>query len=442
MRIFILGFFLLLTSAQAFANKVNGRIELGGYTATERFVDTTGGSQENDFQLFTFRSFLSVSEIGDSKYEFNSDVRDKYDFFDTLNKAQLTLDPSNTFQVQQLNIRKPISGDSGMGYTVGRTAVPEAGGAFNDGLLVKYHTQSYIDYAAFGGLNPKIPGQAHLDFNSKATTYGVFLSYQPKNVEWNKSFYLTHALVSQADDGHTDRQYLFHNLSYQWRNNSRLITFLYLDFIPRTYIQEGSVFWQQEHSDYFYSKLSLLGVDSIGYVHIQGKLDKLDPSPYKQASLAFDYRFNPLVTWELATLYGHRNFDGLSKTEYALSMANQRSFGPNWATNFTIGHRNNFVSNDEFGRVGIGYYSRAWETFANIEAGIEKYTQVSTTHHPLVTELGITHFWSKQLYLTGSFERDANEEVTILSVFFKLGYRYGNREIPPLRDGSPVKGSL
>jgi hypothetical protein len=442
MRNILIGLFILATVPRAMADKVNGRVEVGGYASQEHFANTAGGSAENDFQLFTFRSFLSVSEMGAQKFEFNSDVRDKYDFFDKLNKQQLTLDANNTFQVQQLNFRKPVQNDTGLGYTVGRTPIPEAGGAFNDGVLVRYHFLTAWDYAAFGGLNPKIPGQAHLDWNSKASTYGTFLSYAPKSTDWNKSFYLTNAFVTQVDEGHTDREYLFQNLSYQWQNNSRLITYLFLDFVPRTYIQEGSVFWQNEWTEKTYSKVTLLGVDSIEYVHIQGKLEDLPASPYKQATVAFDYRQTPLLTWEIATLIGHRNYDGFSKTEVALSMAHQRSFGPKWDSSFTVGYRDNFVSHDEFGRAAVGYYSRIWEGYFNLEAGIEKYSSQTLTHHPLIAEFGVSYFVNKQLYLTGSLERAANEDVQIFSVFTKLGYRYGNREIPPLRDGSPVKGSL
>jgi len=158
---------------------------------------------------------------------------------------------------------------------------------------------------------------------------------------------------------------------------------------------------------------------------------------------------SPLVTWEAAALYGHRGFDGLNKTEVALSMADQRSFGQNWDTTATVGYRKNFISNDEFARLGIGYFSRRWESYLNVEYGVRDYTDTAlnyfgspTTHHQLVTEVGVSHFWNKELYVTLSFDREANEEVQVLSTFFKLGYRYGNREIPPLRDGSPVKGTL
>jgi hypothetical protein len=447
---------LVTLSAKAWAEKVNGHLELGGFLSTEKFNPSIGSVDNSDYELFTFRSFLSVSEIGDSKYEFNSDIRDKYDFFDTLNQADLTLTPANTFQIYQLNFRKPVLNQEGYGYTIGRTPVPEAGSAFVDGYLGHYKFFADYDLGWFGGLNPKISGQPYLNFNSDAYTGGVFLSYLPKSFDWNHAFYMSHALVWQNDEGHTDREYLFHNMSWQWGTNSRLITFLYLDFVPNLYIQEGSVYWQQGYTNKTYGKVELMGVSAIEYVHIQNVIDSvqtlpypntgdrydIQPSAYNQAAYKFDYQSSPLVTWEAGVLYGHRDYDGLSKTEYAISMADQRSFGPNWDTNATVGYRNNFVSRDEFARVGLGYYSRSWEAYLSAEAGVRDYFDAGYTRHPLLTEVGLSHFWNKQLYLTWSFDREANEDVQILSTFFKVGFRYGNREIPPLRDGSPVKGTL
>lgn len=430
-----------LPGAVAVAAKVHGRVEAGALASTERFTTISSGSDKNDTLVSSGRFYLGVSEIGEARWEFKMDVRDKYDFFDKLNREQLQLDAKNSFQVREMHVRQPVHTASGWGYSLGRFSVTEAG-TFTDGALIKRKFASRWNLAAFGGLNPKVPGETYLELNSDTSLYGGYVSFQRQGTSWEKNFYATHAYVNQTENSLVDRRYLFHNMSYQWAQNSRLITFLYLDFVPRTYVQQGSLFWQQELTQRLYTKMSLLGVDVVEYAHLQNVRERLAASPYKQGSLRFDIRASPLTTIEFGTLVGKRESDHLSKTDSSVSIASQRTFGPKWETRATVGYRDNFASKDQYARVGLGYFSRHWESDLSVEGGVEKYDLDGDVRHPLITELAFSRFFSETLFATLSLQRAADEQVTIMTSFFKLGYRFGNREIPPLRDGAPARGSL
>jgi hypothetical protein len=343
--------------------------------------------------------------------------------------------------VRELNFRKPIE-ESRFSYTLGRFSVPEAGNSYADGVQVVKDFHRSWNLGLYGGQNPKIYGKSYLDWNSNATTYGTYLSYQAPSLGWSRNFYISHGYVTETVDSQVDRRFLFHLMNYQWSANSRLITLIYLDFVPRTYVQMGNLFWQQELGKYFYTKISALAVDTIQYVHIQNIREQLASSPYKEGSLKIDFKSSPLTTWELSGLSGVRETDNLTKTEYRLSVASQRAFGPKWDTDFHIGHRNNFTTDDDFARFGVGYYARLWELGLDLEYGVEKNRASGETLHPQIVEASIARLFSREFFGTWSVERAADERVVILSSFLKFGYRFGNKEMAPLRDGSPVKGPL
>lgn len=433
---------ILFLNSVASGAKVNGRIQSGLLAARETFSDSAAGSESNDLEIFSFRSFLEYSEIGQYRWVFTTDLRDKYDAFGTLNRERLKLEPNNDFQVQQMSFRQPIFKTSGWGYSVGRFAVSEAGGAFVDGVSILGRAAGKWEFGFFGGLNPKIVGQSSLTYNSNATNVGTYLRYQAEALGWNRSFYFDHALLEQKVDNVVDRRYLYHNLGYQWSQNSRVLSSLYLDMIPRTYLQQGNLSWRQEYLAWFYTKLGLLAVDAIEYAHIQNVREQLAAAPYKQGLFSIDFRFTPNLYWEVATLHGKRETDELSKSEVAMTLRQQRLFDSKWDAHWVLGHRNNFSSRDDFGRVVLGYYSNRWEVYLNVEAAVEKLIADQREIHSLATELTWSQFWTRALYSSFSFQKASDEQVDVYTGFFKLGYRYGSADIPPLRDGSPMKGAL
>ena len=64
-------------------------------------------------------------------------------------------------------------------------------------------------------------------------------------------------------------------------------------------------------------------------------------------------------------------------------------------------------------------------------------------YHPIIGEVSYANYLTKALYGTVSLQYAENEDVRIISGFFKLGYRLGSDDVAPLRNGSaPVEGRL
>ncbi len=409
-------------------------------TSTERFSSSDFGSSSNDTLFSSQRVYYKISEIGQNKWEVVSDLRNKYDAFDKLNQTAYQLDPKDEFQARQLSVRM-VNPDGRWSPIIGRFQVPESGSVFVDGADVEYRFSPSLYSGVFAGLNPKQIDKAYLVSDSKATQAGAFLTYQKKSDGWDTNQYFSHGIVQQSYNGQTERQFIFHNAIYQWQEDSRLISLAYFDFVPKTYVQTMYLIYQQKLSRYFSSELGLLGIDVLEYQRRQGFLERLSPSPYKEAHLNFEYKVDRDSTLTLTTLAGERSSDQLKRTDLGLGYRLQSFITKNWDTQFRVINRNNFTSRDNIVSWSLGYFSNSYEIVGDADYAIQKNNDGTVTH-PLNTELSLTSFFSKDLFASAVLQRSADENVTILGTFVKVGYRFGNRELPPIRDGAAPRGSL
>lgn len=428
----------LAISPAAHGTLVNGRFTFGGYMATERFSNTDGGSDKNDAQVLSARYFLKLTDINNQPYDITVDLRDKNDFFDKADRERLQLTDRNNFQVRELNVRlhKP-----NFGMQLGRFPVPEAGAAGVDGaMLVKPHTKDWRS-GAFGGYNPKRWDQSYYQWNQQDVIAGAYTTYQSRGSALAKNLFLTHAIIDEVHGVQTDRFYLFHNMVYQWQPRSRLISLMYLDFVPRTYIQNGNLLWQQGWTPKFSSQLGVMAVDVITYSRRQGLREELAPSAYNEGSLRLDFEPWSTRKYQFGISSGSREADHLTKSEYYFGVEQSQFWSKRWDVFAKLGGRKNFTSDDIFANVYLGYFSRKWEFGWDVEYGIEKYKD-DVTKHPLTIEFDVSNYLTRSLYLTGSVQRAKDEVVEIYTLFVKLGYRFGSGQLAPLRDGAPPRGQL
>ena len=89
----------------------------------------------------------------------------------------------------------------------------------------------------------------------------------------------------------------------------------------------------------------------------------------------------------------------------------------------------------------MGYFSKNYETVFDVDYAMQK-NDDGTTTHPMNTELSLTSFFSKKYFASAALQRAADETVTILGTFIKIGYRFGNKDLPPIRDGAAPRVSL
>ena len=110
-----------------------GRLTSGGYLSQEKFVDTNDGSTRNDFFTLSNRLYFNAYDLGSSNYDFVSDLRDKHDFFDKLDKERLSLNSTNAFQLRQLSLSNPNENGRTF-WTMGRFPVAPAGSVDTTGV--------------------------------------------------------------------------------------------------------------------------------------------------------------------------------------------------------------------------------------------------------------------------------------------------------------------
>lgn len=424
----------------AFAASVTGRFTVGAYGATETFKDNESGSERNDFLTGSARLYLHVSELGEEKnWEITSDIRDKHDLFDRLDRERLKLTERNTLQVRQLNaVYRSPNKSSFAG--LGRLAIQDAGSVFCDGGMTGYKASPNWTLVTFGGLNARRPDQQFVTTNTEGLTYGGVARYHSKNAEALTNFFGSAALVEQMYEGQLDRRYL-HTTSSWNSPGSHLIHLLYLDFVPRTNVQSAFINWRKNITDGLFTNVNGLAVDVIEYSRRQGVRERLDPSPYREGSLELSKRFGPQMTSSFTMLYGKRSADQMQKHEYRWRLQMPRWISPRWDSSVGAFYRDNFISKDTMLRGGIGYFSSSWELSFSLETGVEKYDN-GDIMHPVMADLSYGRYVSKSFFWALTAERAQDERVTINSVFLKFSYRFGDQEIAPIRDGAAPRGRL
>lgn len=438
-RISLWGLACALVPQLAAGTQYNGRFTFGGYAAQET-LEQQADTTRNDFATFSSRFYLGVNEITASRFQFVGDFRDKHDFFDKLDAERLTLTSANQPQVRQLSFSYPNEkGD--YFYTLGRMPVVEAGSVFTDGLLGGYRLSDVLDAGIFGGLAPKRDDQTYVGFNRDSQVAGAYLSYDQKGAVWSKFTSITQSVVARQNQNHLDRLYTFNNSIIQFGSADRLTSLFYLDFTPRVYFQTFYLAENHDFSRSLASNVSFSAIDVIEYTRIRGVLERLEPSPYREGGLKFLYKTSPEVSYDLGFNYGIRLADGLTRQEISPAVSFNRFFDRHLTARLAPSFRHNFNSNDLVGRMGLGYYSDRWEFTLDESYAKQSYID-GTVLSPLITDLSLAHYFSRELFATVAFQYATDERAKITSSFFKLGYRFGSREVPPLRDGAPARGSL
>jgi hypothetical protein len=434
---------MLVRTDLAAASDYFGRLSLGNFFSTERYVATTVDSSSSDYLTFSGRAYLRILDIGEGKWDFVIDLRDKYDQFDSLNKTKLQLEPKNYFQARQLYFGN-FQVQTKNNYLIGRFSLPEAGGAYVDGLAYQHRTSPAYRIGAFAGLSPLNELTQSLELRSNTSTWGLISAYEPKDLTSSNNIIFSHSLVSQSFGSEVDRRYFYQYAFYQWSAASRILSNIYLDTLPSVYLQNWSLNWDQglgnELSPPNIIHVHLLGVDTIRYRRIQNIRETLDSSPYNQTRLQWDLIPRARVTISPSFTYGKRNLDGLTKQELRLKTNLSGWLKPQYDFGFSFGSRKNFVSNDQFISITAGYFSDRFEL--SLDLDYSKEIAATETLTPITALLNASYVRNKNLFFSISGESSRDEKVQIAAFFAKVTSRFGSKETAPLRDGAPPRGAL
>jgi hypothetical protein len=426
---------------QAKALDYHGRASLGSYVSHEQHQSELQGQEANDFATSSARLFYRANDFGiDDDLMLSVDLRDKHDFFNKLDRERQELSGHNTFQLRQASFRKDES-ERGLIWEAGRYAILNAGSAFNDGLTLGWRFSSALSSEVFGGLNPKRYDKSYVEYNPDATVYGALVSVVPKSRSWSTRKEFNLAYVSQQNFGEVDRQYLYQQSAYQWGVRSFLSSLIYLDFVPRTYVQNGQLLYHQGLSPALWLQTGLHAFDVIEYRRRQDLRERLTASPYREASFKATFAPRAKSQWSLFTRYGQRAVDDLERVHFIIENSRPRYFSKNIDFSVRLAQKKDFNKTGSFGGVSLGHFSDRSEYEIMLDAGIEKQAD-GTILHPILLELDYGFQISRRFFGVTGVQHQSDEKVKIYSAFFRVSYRFGNKEIPPIRDGAPPRGRL
>ena len=188
----------------------------------------------------------------------------------------------------------------------------------------------------------------------------------------------------------------------------------------------------------FSTEVSGTSIDSLQYQRRQGIRERLKASPYREGSGKLQYNLNSVTSVSADTIHGLRSDDDRWLHEYSLTSYVSALFSPNFSGQTTVGFRNNFVSDDYFAKLILGYYSNRWEISLNEYLAYEKYSDSTKSLVPIVSEANIYYFFQKDFFFSGSFEYAWDSDATLMSGFFKVGYSFGSRDTPSVRNAAPL----
>jgi hypothetical protein len=456
-RILIVCVFVCSTN-HVVAADFHGRASVGGYFAKERFANATSESATNDAAVASARGYLDLSEIGANEYRLVLDVRDKNDFFDKLDKERLELSSKNSVQLRQLYLQYPNNAGKLYG-TVGRFSAFDSGVVYADGAEVGFRPTEKFRLGAFGGLSPKYDAEAAFDKAGIGQLFGGYGIFQSTSQDWYDYTSVSTAFVSMKADklpdeggvladtgsgyatGEFERSFIYNNSILQFSRDTRLISLIYYDVKPEANLQDIWLSFYRRFSQKFSGTLSGSRIESTEYRKTQDVREKLAPSSYKQVKAEGSYRLNEPTTIVGNLIYGQRDIDQLKRTEASAGALFSNFISNKYSASVLGGLRKNFTTNDVFARFGLGRYSKMFETTLDYEYATET-DQDKKKLHPTRLELGVGMIFSAKIFATLGIQQRKDEEVNIVSGLFRIATRFGNKEIPPVRDGAPARGRL
>jgi len=334
-----------------------------------------------------------------------------------------------------MNVR--LNNSDGMLYgALGRFSLQEAGGVFSDGAEIGFRWTPNWRTSFFGGLEPKRFGQTYVGFNSDSSVLGTYTTYQLKSPSLSKNLYWSTALVGQNVQGNMDRLYWYNNTIYQWSAPNQVVAMVYLDFVPRLNIQSALISAHQDLSTTWATNLSLTAVDVIEYMRIQGVLQTLASSPYREAALNIRAQMYSGGFFDTNLVYGARTTDSLVNADISVGPSFYRLFDGHASFRTLLGARRHFDGNEAYTRVVGSYFSKSWEfnLSANFALNVQSY---GSTRHKWINDLSATRFFSTDFLAVVSLQEAHDETVQIWSGLFRLSYIFGQKATAPIRDTAP-----
>lgn len=443
--IFIKSLIFLITILITFHLEASyyGRFVSGVFISKEIFRNSEV-DRYNDAAILSERLYVNFDKILGSDNEFIVDLRDKNNFFDKLNNERTKLIAKNKIQLHQFDIHKSLAGD-GLDYSFGRFPISEAGALYLDGLDLGVKKSLFgfsTKFSLFYGLNPQIIEDPQIKIDKNLKAYGGYFTLEKNGKNENDYFLSTSSFVRQVYKSDLDRFYFFNNTFLQSVSGDNFSSILYLDLLPKTYIQNLWTTYVLSFQNKFKLRTSLSTIDSLHYSRIQDVRETLPSSRYNQASFSLrsptSYNNN---TYETKLILGMREIDKKKLAEFKFGVFFPRVINDEMSGTLNAGVRKNFVSNDLLLGLGLLHSNKFREISFSQDIQAEKRIN-QKINYAYITEGSYTKFFYRSLFGVFSLQNTWDNNVSIFSFFLKLSYRFGEAGQAPIRDGSPPMGQL
>ena len=390
------------------------------------------------------RLYVNFDKILGSSNEFVVDLRDKNNFFEKLNSERTKLVAKNKLQLHQFNIQNS-KGNEGLDYSLGRFPISEAGAIYLDGLDFGVRKNLYgisTKFSLFYGFNPQLIEDSQIKIDKNLMAYGGYLTLEKKGKEVDNYLFSTSSLVRQVYKSELDRFYFFNNTFLQSYSGDNFSSILYVDLLPKTYIQNLWTTYVISFQNKFKLRTSISTIDSLQYSRIQDVREALPTSRYNQGSFSLrsPSGYNE-KTYETKLILGMREIDKKKLAELKFGVFLPRVIKDEMSGTLNAGLRKNFDSNDLLFGAGLLHSNKLREICLNQDIQAEKKIN-EKLNLAYITEGSYTKFFDRSLFGILSVQNTWDNNVSIFSIFLKLSYRFGEAGLAPIRDGSPPMGQL
>jgi len=450
------------------AVEYDGRVTTGIYQSKETLTEPSAGSQTNDSWAYLARAFLDLTAIGPYHNEFVVDLHDRYDYFGQVDRERLVLSDANEPELRQLAVKYPFEGDD-LFWSFGRFPIADAGILALDGAELGYGLTKTWRLGLFGGLVPTSKKYNQADKpNPDDREAGIYTVYETKNRDWfHHTYFANSFVVEQAslspetleglttDDAtdsskattetptktFTNSVLWYANLIYQRSKGSRLTALSYLYLTPKAYLRNFWLSYYRELTRTLTSTVSLTHLDLTEYDKVKDIRETIAPSAYEQGKAELNQKIGRRVEMKYEALYGKRTADGLSKWQVAAGPVVSQVFRSHVEASLRLGYRKNFLSHDDFAKVGLMYYARSFDIGVTEQAVIERHDD-GRTLHPMISELSFDGLVGHSVLAGAALEYAKDENATVTSGLLTLGYRVNSKQMTPVRDQAPPAGLL
>lgn len=450
---------LLLVAPAARAADHYGRVNLGAYQSKETHSTESAGTKSNDQQAALGSFYLDVTKIGPFHNEFTLDFRDRYDSFAARDPDQPRLVEANEPQLRELAVKYPYeAGD--LYWSLGRFPVADAAVLGNDGGELGYRVSPTVRLGLFGGLHPEHRDGKTLEIADEDRQEGVYAIYQDRTQSWDRNVYAATSVVArqpvtvatdepEAADQDTDtvaqnypavpaknRAFWYTNVVYQPASGTRLTWLSHVDAAPEAHARNLWASYFRQLSPRLSTTVSVLRLDLTEYERQRDIRDSLPASTWTQGRGDVRFKLSKFFLIQGDTAYGTRGLDSKTRAEGNARFVASSLFTGHVSAYAGGGYRKNFESRDTIARFGASFYAPKVEISLN-EQYIEERHDDGTTLHPSITDLTLGYLLGEQTLGSLTLEYADDERVTIVSGLLTLGFRFGAKQLTPVRDDAP-----